>query len=69
MNNLDEIRAWLTDTKGERMADGTSKWAVIAMRSRVSIRTLTNICSGTYECPRQATIKGLDAVRKRMEKK
>lgn len=69
MNNINEIRAWLTATKGERMADGTSKWAVIAMKSKVSIRTLTNICSGTYEAPRQKTLRGLDAVRKRMGKK
>lgn len=67
--NIDEIRAWLQSSRGERMADGTSKWVVIAMKSKVSIRTLTNICSGTYEAPRQKTLRGLDAVRKRMGKK
>lgn len=67
--NIDEIRAWLQSSRGERMADGTSKWAIIAMKSKVSIRTLTNICSGTYEAPRQKTLRGLDAVRKRMGKK
>lgn len=68
MDNINEIREWLRASRGERMADGTSKWVVIAMKSRVSIRTLTNICSGTYELPRQKTLRGLDAVRKRMAK-
>lgn len=68
MDNINEIREWLRASRGERMADGTSKWVVIAMKSRVSIRTLTNICSGTYELPRQKTLRGLDAVRKRMSK-
>lgn len=67
--NIDEIRAWLQSSRGERMADGTSKWVVIAMKSKVSIRTLTNICSGTYDAPRQKTLRGLDSVRKRMAKK
>lgn len=65
---IEPIRQWLQASRGERMADGTSKWVVIAMKSRVSIRTLTNICSGTYELPRQKTLRGLDAVRKRMSK-
>lgn len=69
MTDINEIRAWLQSSRGERMADGTSKWVVIAMKSKVSIRTLTNICSGTYEAPRQKTLRGLDAVRKRMGKK
>jgi len=68
MDNINEIREWLRASRGERMADGTSKWVVIAMKSRVSIRTLTNICSGTYELPRQKTLRGLDAVRKRMSR-
>lgn len=68
MDNINEIREWLRASRGERMANGTSKWVVIAMKSRVSIRTLTNICSGTYELPRQKTLRGLDAVRKRMSK-
>lgn len=68
MDNINEIREWLRASRGERMADGTSKWVVIAMKSRVSIRTLTNICSGTYELPRQKTLRGLDAVRRRMTK-
>lgn len=69
MTNINEIRAWLQSSRGERMADGTSKWLVIAQKSRVSIRTLTNICSGTYDAPRQKTLRGLDAVRKRMIRK
>lgn len=69
MTNINEIREWLQTSRGERMPDGTSKWVVIAMKSRVSIRTLTNICSGTYEAPRQKTLRGLDAVRKRMVRK
>lgn len=64
--NIEEIRAWLQSSRGERMADGTSKWLEIARKSKVSIRTLTNICSGTYQVPRQKTIRELDAVRKWM---
>lgn len=64
--DINEIRAWLQSSRGERMADGTSKWLVIAQKSRVSIRTLTNICSGTYDAPRQKTLRGLDDVRKWM---
>lgn len=67
--NINEIRQWLQTSRGERMPDGTSKWLVIAQKSKVSIRTLTNICSGTYEAPRQKTLRGLDSVRKRMAKK
>lgn len=67
--NIQDIRQWLQSSRGERMPDGTSKWVVIAMKSRVSIRTLTNICSETYEVPRQKTLRGLDSVRKRMAKK
>lgn len=67
--DIQDIRQWLQSSRGERMPDGTSKWVVIAMKSKVSIRTLTNICSGTYEAPRQKTLRGLDAVRKRMGKK
>lgn len=69
MTNINEIREWLQTSRGERMPDGTSKWLVIAQKSRVSIRTLTNICSGTYEVPRQKTLRGLDSVRRRMAKK
>lgn len=69
MTNINEIRQWLQTSRGERMPDGTSKWLVIAQKSKVSIRTLTNICSGTYEAPRQKTLRGLDSVRKRMAKK
>lgn len=69
MTNINEIRQWLQTSRGERMPDGTSKWLVIAQKSKVSIRTLTNICSGTYEAPRQKTLRGLDAVRRRMAKK
>jgi hypothetical protein len=50
------------------MPDGSSKWLVIAQKSKVSIRTLTNICSSTYDVPRQKTLRGLEAVRKRMAK-
>lgn len=67
--NINEIRQWLQTSRGERMPDGTSKWLVIAQKSKVSIRTLTNICSGTYEAPRQKTLRGLDSVRKRMAKR
>lgn len=67
--DINDIRQWLQSSRGERMPDGTSKWLVIAQKSKVSIRTLTNICSGTYEAPRQKTLRGLDAVRKRMVRK
>lgn len=69
MTNINEIREWLQTSRGERMPDGTSKWLVIAQKSKVSIRTLTNICSGTYESPRQKTLRGLDSVRRRMARK
>lgn len=67
--HIEPIREWLQASRGEQMPDGTSKWLVIAQKSKVSIRTLTNICSGTYEAPRQKTLRGLDAVRRRMAKK
>lgn len=67
--DINDIRQWLQSSRGERMPDGTSKWLVIAQKSKVSIRTLTNICSGTYEAPRQKTLRGLDSVRRRMAKK
>ena len=69
MTDINEIRQWLQASRGERMPDGSSKWLVIAQKSKVSIRTLTNICSGTYDVPRQKTLRGLDSVRKRMVKK
>lgn len=64
-----EVRQWLADSRGKQTKDGISVWLEIAVMSKVSIRTLTNICSGTYEAPRQKTLRGLDAVRKRMGKK
>jgi hypothetical protein len=69
MTDINEIRQWLLASRGERLPDGSSKWLVIAQKSKVSIRTLTNICSETYVIPRQKTLRGLEAVRKRMAKK
>jgi len=67
MTDINEIRQWLQASRGERMPDGSSKWLVIAQKSKVSIRTLTNICSGTYDVPRQKTLQGLNRVRRNME--
>jgi hypothetical protein len=66
--HIEPIRQWLLASRGERLPDGSSKWLVIAQKSKVSIRTLTNICSSTYDVPRQKTLRGLEAVRKRMAK-
>jgi hypothetical protein len=64
-----EIKKWLADSRGKQNENGVSVWLEIAFLSKVSIRTLTNICSGTYDVPRQKTLRGLDSVRKRMVKK
>lgn len=69
MTNIDEIRAWLQDSRGQHMPNGTSKLLEISRRSKVSLRTISNICSDTEAVPRRATIAALENVRKRMVKK
>lgn len=54
------LRKWLIDSRGN--------WMEIARRSHVSLRTLSNIVSGTYEAPRQLTLRALDGVRRKMTK-
>lgn len=68
MTDLETIRKWLIDSRGQQMPDGSPKWAEIARRSRVSPRTLSNICN-TSKTPRPSIQNNLDAVRKRMERK
>lgn len=67
--DIKAIRKWLLKNRGKQTERGTNVWLEIALESGASIRTLTNICSGTYEAPRQKTLRGLDAVRKRMIRK
>jgi hypothetical protein len=66
--DMKALRKWLQKSRGKQNEQGVSIWLAIAMESKVSIRTLTNICSGTYDVPRQKTLRGLEAVRKRMAK-
>lgn len=69
MDTISEIRQWLQDSRGQHMPNGTSKLLEISHRSKVSLRTISNICSDTEAMPRRATIAALDQVRKRMAKK
>lgn len=66
MDNISEIRRWLIESRGQHMPNGISRIQEISNRSKVSLRTISNICAEGDAIPRRATIAALDAVRKRM---